>query len=371
MPKLYALLALFIIITTAVASPYDPAASLSTHHSAQGFNDYCSTCHICDQPTHANPCLLDCPRHFRFQASAQQQQVSDMVVLNRLTDLYGPVSFNHATHANMAEMQGNCGLCHHYTGSDGIIQPCQSCHPDVADRENIDQPSLKGAYHRQCLGCHREWQHENACNYCHMVEMEITEEIESFTGSYAHPKIEVMETYFYDTSYDQGAVVTFHHKDHDSRFGLDCNDCHIRDECGRCHDATRQHVPAEHAPMCRECHQGNKCAFCHDDEQNPPFNHLATAGWELSADHYPLACDDCHTPVETFCCPTTHCGSCHDDWELGEFNHVITGLTLSEDHEEFDCDACHEERNFSTPPSCEMCHDEVISWPEVAPGYLE
>ena len=31
--------------------------------------------------------------------------------------------------------------------------------------ENADlrMPNLKGAYHRQCLNCHRDWAHENEC----------------------------------------------------------------------------------------------------------------------------------------------------------------------------------------------------------------
>ena len=32
---------------------------------------------------------------------------------------------------------------------------------------DLRQPSLKGAYHRQCINCHLDWSHENACGFCH------------------------------------------------------------------------------------------------------------------------------------------------------------------------------------------------------------
>ncbi|MCD4761232.1 hypothetical protein K8R42_05030, partial [bacterium] len=62
------------------------------------------------------------------------------------------------------------------------------------------------------------------------------------------------------------------------------------------------------------------------------------------------------------------CTDCHKGWETGEFDHAVTGLLLNEEHVDFDCDACHENRNFARTPVCEMCHDEDISWPKELPG---
>jgi octaheme c-type cytochrome (tetrathionate reductase family) len=106
-------------------------------------------------------------------------------LLNRTSDDYEPVGFAHRIHD--ASTGGDCGACHHRyaaTGGDRVgvdikdlhapmdIKlggPCSACHDDMAKNppqscarchglpNEADAPSrigLKGAYHRQCIGCH-------------------------------------------------------------------------------------------------------------------------------------------------------------------------------------------------------------------------
>ena len=92
-------------------------------------------------------------------------------VINRYSDLYGPVRFMHSKHANVVK---DCTVCHHRIpreegdryGEPATIsellrrktapKKCQSCHDHPFDPKMLHKPGLKGAYHRLCLDCHRE-----------------------------------------------------------------------------------------------------------------------------------------------------------------------------------------------------------------------
>ena len=107
--------------------------------------------------------------------------------LNVRNDQYEPVRFTHRTHD--VNSNGNCATCHHrnaasptdrigedIAGMHAAIDvrinatPCISCHKDMKERQQqkcsqchtssneSDFPArigLKGAYHRQCIGCHQ------------------------------------------------------------------------------------------------------------------------------------------------------------------------------------------------------------------------
>jgi octaheme c-type cytochrome (tetrathionate reductase family) len=117
-------------------------------------------------------------------------------------DDYEPVLFSHRIHDGLTG--GDCGVCHHrhaseegdrigvdlneYHGLMGVKLggPCASCHDDMSTRppqscarchglpNEKDSPSrigLKGAYHRQCIGCHEQQlkpaSAPTACASCH------------------------------------------------------------------------------------------------------------------------------------------------------------------------------------------------------------
>ncbi len=123
-------------------------------------------------------------------------------MLNAASDDYEPVAFSHRIHDELNG--GDCGVCHHrYSWDDDdrvgedIVElhesidvpiggACSGCHEDMADNppqscarchgmpNEEDAPArlgLKGAYHRQCIGCHeRRMQPAPApteCSSCH------------------------------------------------------------------------------------------------------------------------------------------------------------------------------------------------------------
>jgi octaheme c-type cytochrome (tetrathionate reductase family) len=102
---------------------------------------------------------------------APKVHLLDSPVVNKYSDLYGPVRFMHSKHANVVK---DCTICHHRipreegdrygepaTMSELIrrsIKPkkCQSCHDHPFDPKMLHKPGLKGSYHRLCLDCHKE-----------------------------------------------------------------------------------------------------------------------------------------------------------------------------------------------------------------------
>ncbi len=59
-----------------------------------------------------------------------------------------------------------CAGCHHYSPEGTRPPPCRACHAQAAATR--DQPGLKVAYHRQCMGCHAEMGIKaQKCTDCH------------------------------------------------------------------------------------------------------------------------------------------------------------------------------------------------------------
>jgi predicted CXXCH cytochrome family protein len=60
-----------------------------------------------------------------------------------------------------------CAACHHRSPVSKRPASCASCHGPRAHRTR-DQPGLKAAYHRQCIGCHQRMGiKEQGCTDCH------------------------------------------------------------------------------------------------------------------------------------------------------------------------------------------------------------
>jgi hypothetical protein len=93
----------------------------------------------------------------------------ETITLDILSKRYGPVEFSHGYHAEMA---GDCASCHHHSPK-GYTPACGECHEPiivyhydaVKKGPNV---GLKGAYHGQCLGCHKEMESGPVgCTDCH------------------------------------------------------------------------------------------------------------------------------------------------------------------------------------------------------------
>ncbi|MBL4902469.1 cytochrome c3 family protein [Desulfocapsa sp. AH-315-G09] len=117
----------------------------------------------------------------------------ETVTIDVMSNLYGPVEFNHEMHVEYASCQEchhhttgeiiadpNCARCHHSHDENDVVS-CSECH--VADRFNeeyiktledpklfhIDKPGLKGAYHLNCIGCHDITSGPVGCVECHTM----------------------------------------------------------------------------------------------------------------------------------------------------------------------------------------------------------
>lgn len=357
----------FLVLASAIGEKEKPVSPSGSHVS-------CGDCHTCSTPTAEAPCLRRCPRFSKTVVSHSPEEGPSVVILDQLSDIYVPVIFPHKLHAQMAGMAEGCVVCHHHSPA-GHIPPCRECHGGPSNPQNLDQPSLKGAYHRQCMSCHREWSHDTECTVCHarktaevkLVEITDTTDIMGLL----HPNIEEPDKRIYQTSYNGGTVVTFHHKEHIHLFGFKCVDCHQEEGCSRCHDIERETALTksleEHHEPCASCHDMNRCGYCHAKEETKGFNH-ARVGWPLSRYHQNLECRACHPAGRKIGKLDRDCVACHSDWTTGIFKHGVTGLVLDEIHGEMDCADCHVDRKFDRKPSCANCHDDGRAHPESSPG---
>jgi len=320
--------ALFICLAGFQAVEHPEPASTPSGSAALEVN--CLDCHIGPNPTKEDPRLAPCPR-------SATNSGPEVVLIDRLSEQYVPVIFAHKLHAQMAEIAGGCVVCHHFNPSRRILA-CQECH-SAASPGNLAKPGLKGAYHRQCLNCHREWSHETECAVCHAKKTANSARVRlpdpADIMGILHPNAKEPITKVYATGYEPGKLVTFRHQDHVKRFGFKCVNCHREQNCSQCH------TPAETAPRSKtftEYHA--RCAACHETREHR----------------------------------TEACANCHSDTEIPPFSHEKTGFALDETHQDAACSDCHVSSQFSTKfsakPTCSTCHEEQekITYPERLPG---
>lgn len=97
----------------------------------------------------------------------------ETLTLKSLEKRYQPVVFSHGPHTDMAE---NCAACHHHSPA-GETPACSECHGEPFNPQNLNMPGLKGAYHLQCMGCHREiGAGPVGCTECHEKKTGATSE---------------------------------------------------------------------------------------------------------------------------------------------------------------------------------------------------
>ncbi len=366
--NLFLVTILFVIMST--------AANAKQQDNAKADSLDCKQCHSCPDPSADNVCLKACPSLFTANSTSAHKLIEapDSMLLDALVDQYGPVHFNHRIHARMSEMYQGCPTCHHFS-PEGRIPPCNECHGGKANPANLRQPSLKGAYHRQCLTCHREWSHDTKCVICHLptdknILKSATIDTTDIIGA-KHPLVTAPTQKTYYTPYKKGPIVTFFHKEHIDLFGLRCVDCHQKENCSYCHDLEKPTTGAKtmeqvHA-ICSGCHQSNKCDKCHDTKEKPEFVHAVT-GWPLNRFHASLDCRACHPTGKKISKLNSNCTSCHGGWNQETFRHAVTGLQLDESHSGLDCGDCHAEKKYSANVNCSNCHDDGRNAKKNPPG---
>jgi hypothetical protein len=343
----------------------------------------CVTCHTCGIPTKDEPCWVACPREKMITVYLKAEQTDELVIIDQANERYGPVYFSHRIHAQMSVMLGGCGNCHHHNTLEQILK-CSKCHEPSRQRENISILDLKGAYHRQCMECHREWSHETGCKSCHIPINEVKgshkEESKKQLAGKVHPPVTEPTKIVYETNYEKGKFVTYYHDDHIKNFQLNCIDCHAQESCTRCHDVNNptsaklklvkeKKSLEEHHKKCFSCHGKDDCAKCHLDKQIEPFNHEKKTGWALNKHHINLSCVSCHGSKQPYKKLNKQCLSCHKNWNKEKFNHSVTGLQLDEIHSELGCEDCHAGNDYSVKPGCNSCHENFV-YPKQKPGKL-
>ena len=346
-------------------------------------NIHCKTCHVCDVPTKDDPCLIACPREKIATIYQKPEQTPELFIIDQISDRYGPVYFSHRLHAQMSVMSGGCENCHHFNTSGPILE-CNTCHESSRQREDVSRPDLKGAYHRQCMDCHREWSHETACNTCHTLKKNLKdakqENIQKKYSGKVHPVVLEPTHISYQTNSEKGKLVTFYHDDHTKKFGLTCATCHKQESCTKCHDVNRnsevklktvsiKKTFEEQHKNCISCHKEDNCSSCHSSTKLESFDHAKKTGWVLSKHHIIVACSKCHGSKLPYKKLDNKCSSCHQGWNKETFKHTVTGLQLDDTHLEFSCEDCHAENNYAEKPSCTNCHENYV-YPKQKPGKL-
>jgi hypothetical protein len=338
----------------------------------------CTNCHTTDTPTKDQPSLVNCPR-MMIKGYHSVDEGPASIVLDEISNKYGPVKFSHRTHAEMAELGDGCYGCHHYNQARPILQ-CKECHSTSRVRTDLSKPDLKGARHRQCVDCHLQWSHKSECNSCHAKKTADASGLK-YGERTPFPKMTIPSKMVYETNSVKGKIVTFFHGDHAQRFGLKCVDCHQQQPCTTCHDVKKGAANTASASVkkekrsgsmedlhkpCFTCHATDKCSSCHMDKPLDAFDHARSTGWVLNRFHARLNCQQCHGTTGKFVKPNPDCESCHKNWQK-KFDHKKTGLALNETHAALDCDNCHTDKNFVTRPSCAACHQDK-TYPKDKPG---
>ncbi|MCX6133846.1 MAG: cytochrome c3 family protein [Ignavibacteriales bacterium] len=338
----------------------------------------CKECHECEIPTKLNPCLKVCPRGHMITVHNSADAGPVDITLNRVEggpDVYEPVKFAHRAHAKMADMSGGCAQCHHYNLT-GAVLACRTCHAVGAQSKNADlsKPGLKGAYHRQCVNCHRESGVDTKCDgLCHHAKSSTRLNRPAITEAKENVKVVRPDRLVYETSNVNAKTVTFFHNDHADRFGLACSSCHANEPCSKCHKPGGAAAkPIEHLrgghDRCSACHSVTEnCGTCHDKQPIARFDHARKTRFDLGRFHSALACTRCHKEQGKYKNLSVTCTACHAGWKPGSFDHAFTGIKLSEAHASLDCETCHLESNFAQKPACNACHDDK-SYPAALPG---
>jgi len=354
-------------------------------HSTQKLN--CKTCHNCEYPTKDEPCLIYCPREGIISVHHTPDECPEIIVFDEMSRRFGAVVFSHKLHAQMAEMSDGCQGCHHYNTT-GPVLACKKCHEQGRRRENIRRVDLKGAYHRQCMSCHRQWSHTTDCYSCHLPKngtqsKTISKKVSEIKGK-EHPKAKLPDKIIFETSYKKGKLVTFFHEDHIKLFNSPCVTCHRHENCIKCHDwnnklthsllekhkTQKVHLSFDdHHRPCLACHKQNNCEMCHSEKELLPWSHDKSTSFALKHYHDKLPCESCHTRKNQFDKISIECRDCHKDWKKGNFNHKVTGLILDDNHKELDCEDCHDAKKFTTKPTCSNCHDDKF-FPKYLPGKI-
>lgn len=209
--------------------------------------------------------------------ASSSENVPETYTLGRLAKIYEPVAFSHEAHTLMAE---DCATCHHHSEA-GQTPSCDKCHQASSGTEESGTPGLKDAYHRQCMGCHREMDMgPTGCAECHSKKVakvvKVTQEAPTKKKAGKGPEVLILGAL--EKRYEP---VTFSHDTHTL----------TADDCGTCH----HHSQPGQTPACKECHGA---PFDPKNLNMPGLKgayHLQCMGCHQEMDSGPKGCTECHS----------------------------------------------------------------------------
>ncbi|GAB4298967.1 MAG: hypothetical protein Kow0090_14430 [Myxococcota bacterium] len=202
-------------------------------------------------------------------AAQMPDYIPDISHLSHIEDMYEPVSFGHQMHTEIVE---NCQKCHHHHTEVERVPPCRECHQ--LSGKTLNKPGLKGAYHRQCMNCHREiGSGPLDCDGCHRKKEKP-----------GKPKIEkpyAPKQAILGHISKEYKPVTFNHELHVETTDS-CNDCH------------HHHTDIERTPPCRECHSTATSKTGKKEPGLKEIYHEQCLNCHRGEGAGPLGCADCH-----------------------------------------------------------------------------
>jgi hypothetical protein len=117
----------------------------------------------------------------------RSQEIPEIVTIQRLSEQYEAVKFPHrqiidALKERMQESrlslffhnekEAICQGCHHHSPASEKPPQCANCHGKQWDAKRPSMPGILGAYHLQCMGCHKKMNIEKPaeCIECHELK---------------------------------------------------------------------------------------------------------------------------------------------------------------------------------------------------------
>jgi len=278
---------------------------------------------------------------------------------------------------------GTCIDCHQEDDAheDSLGTACADCHNATGwedaefDHDVTDYPLVGHHLETACLDCHEDSTYLGAPTDCYSCHKE-DDSHEGRSGNECgncHSPVD-----WDDTIFDHGRDTEFplegSHRD------STCEDCHSEDPfademdrtCVACHLEDDDH----------EGHNGDECDSCHEPVkwEDTIFDHNRDTDYVLNGAHETTECNDCHVePIfETELkndCNACHldddahegeqgdqCQDCHNEtsWEEAPyFSHDLTRFPLLGEHDNVECEDCHETQVFAdADDDCIACHSE-------------
>jgi len=277
---------------------------------------------------------------------------------------------------------------HHGKFADARTNECAACHTDHegrgADIVGLNESTFDHFFtdfellgkHLDafCVDCHKPSdKHRDAPGTCIDCHQEVDVHKDSLGSACADCH---NPTDWEDAEFDHDATdypLIGHHIE------TDCLDCHedptylgAPTDCFACHKADDAH----------DGRSGNECGNCHSpiDWDDTIFDHGRDTQFPLEGSHGELTCNDCHsedpfTDEMDRACLACHldddvhegeqgeqCQDCHNEasWEEAPyFAHDLTRFPLLGEHDNIECESCHETQVFAdTASDCIACHSE-------------